>query len=152
MREQSSETVPPERARSTTSVLPLLGLLVGVWAIVPPYINTFGDLNLEDRVEFADHVVPGVLVLAMSVLGYVLLRRPEPSPMLMFVAGAAILLAGFWMIATHAGLISQARQDMVPYGAVAWHFLPGVAVGLLGVAWTVRFWESEPSDGAKSGS
>ena len=152
MREQSSETVRPEKARSTGSVLPLLGLLVGVWAIIPPYISTFGDLNVEERVEFADHVVPGVLVIAVSVLGYLQLRSREPSPMLLFVAGGAILLAGFWMVATHAGLISQARQDMVPYSAVAWHFLPGVAVGLLGVAWTIRFWESEPAEETNSGS
>lgn len=141
MREASSD-------RDTGSRLPLLGLLVGVWAVIPPYVHAFGKLNVESRVEFADHVVPGIVVLAVSALGLVLLRSASPSPMLLFVGGAAIALAGLWMVATHLPLVNQARDGIVPGGAVAWHSLPGLAVSLLGVAWTIRFWDSEEAEAA----
>ena len=135
-------------AQPQTSTLPLIGLVIGVWANLPPYIKIFGDLNVEDRVEIADHVLPGSVVLAVSVLGYFLLRSPTPSQMLLFVCGGLITLAGFWMVVTHVGLISQARQNIVPAGAVAWHGLPGVTVTLLGLVWTIRFWASDDTDDA----
>jgi hypothetical protein len=131
--------------------LPLVGLLIGVWAIVPPYIKAFGELNVESRVEFADHVVPGIVVLAVSALALVLLRSPEPSQLLLFVGGGAIILAGFWMMATHMPLISQARNGQVPWGAVLWHSLPGLGVTLFGVLWTLRYWGSEETDEVSSG-
>lgn len=136
---------PPERSR-----LPFLGLLIGVWAILPPYLVAFGELNVESRKEIADHVVPGIAVLAVSVLGYLVMRSAGPSQFLLFVGGGVIALSGFWMLATHVGLVSQARQNIVPWGAVAWHGLPGAAVTLLGVAWTIRFWDDE-ADKAPSG-
>lgn len=134
---------PPPSAEAGSS-LPLLGLLVGLWAIVPPYVHAFGKLDVESRVEFADHVVPGVAVLAVSVLAYFLLRSPDPSQLLLFIGGATITLAGFWMVATHFPLIRQGRDDLAPWGAVIWHSLPGVVVTLFGVVWTIRFWGSEP--------
>ena len=133
-------------ARPERSWLPLLGLLVGAWAIIPPYVKGFGDLNVESRVEFADHVLPGVAVLAVSVLGFLLLRSPSPSQTLLFVGGGVITLAGFWMSATHAPLVKQYRDDLVVGGAVVWHGLPGLVVTLLGVAWVIRFWGSEDDE------
>ncbi len=133
-----------------TSRLPLLGLLVGVWAIVPPYVNAFGELNVEARVEFADHVLPGLVVLAVCAISLFVLRSPDPSQLVLFVAGGVIALAGFWMVATHAPLISQGRNGLAPWGAVIWHSLPGVVVTLLGLAWVIRFWGSE-ADEADSG-
>ena len=133
----------PERSR-----LPLVGLVVGVWAIIPPYLHAFGKLNVEHRVEIADHVIPGVAILAVSVLGLLLLRSAAPSAILLFMGGGVIALSGFWMVATHVGLVKQARQDIVPGGAVVWHSLPGVAVLLLGVAWTIRFWDTDDTDEA----
>ena len=144
MREESSDP-------GTASRLPLLGLVVGVWAVIPPYVDTFGALNVEARVEFADHVVPGVLVLAVSVLGLVLLRSARPQPTLLLLGGGAIALAGLWMVATHLPLIGQARNEIVPGGAVVWHGLPGLAVSLLGAAWTVRYWESDTAEEPSSG-
>ena len=141
--DRGSDSRPP--------LLPLLGLLVGVWAIIPPYVHAFGKLNVEDRVEFADHVVPGIVVLVVSALGLVLLRSARPSPLLLFVGGGVIALAGLWMVATHLPLISQARDEIVPGGAVVWHGLPGLAVSLLGGAWTVRYWESETAEEPSSG-
>jgi len=121
------------------SRLYLLGLVIGVWAVLPPYVTAFGDLHVESRVEVADHVVPGVIVLAFSGLAYLVLS----SELALFTGGAVITLAGFWMVATHVGLISQVRNDIVPLSALLWHGLPGVAVIVLGLVWAIRFWGSE---------
>lgn len=151
-----SKTREAERSASAAKpsfLLPLLGLLIGVWAIIPPYVNRFGDLNVESRVEFADHVLPGIAVLAISVLAYLVVRSAEPSHFLLFVGGGVIVLAGLWMVATHAPLVSQYRNDMVAGGAVLWHGLPGVGVFLLGVVWVLRFWgDADEVDKGASGS
>jgi len=149
--QERSATSRPATGDEGGRWLPLLGLLVGVWAIVPPYIGAFGELNVEQRVEFVDHVVPGIAVLAISVLALVALRSAEPSQLLLFVGGAAITLAGIWMVATHLPLIRQGRDEQVPWGAVIWHSLPGLVVTLLGIVWTIRYWGSDDEDGAPSG-
>lgn len=53
------------------------------------------------------------------------------------------MLAGFWMVATHVGLLSQAQEGIVTWGSVAWHATPGVAVSMLGVTWMIRFWSPD---------
>jgi hypothetical protein len=145
-RPRTEDTVPPSTAERAGPWLPVAGLLIGLWASIPPYVGAFGELDVASRVEFADHVVPGVVVLAVAAVGYVLLRAPDPSQLLLFVGGATITLAGFWMMATHMPLLSQARNGQVPWGAVLWHSLPGVGVTLLGVVWTIRFWETDETD------
>lgn len=131
--------------------LPLVGLVIGVWAIIPPYVKRFGDLNVESRVEIADHVVPGIVVIAVALLGFLLLRSRTPSQLLLFVGGGCISLAGFWMVATHFPLVKQLRDDRVTGGAVIWHSLPGLVVTLLGVVWVIRFWGSEDDAAGSAG-
>lgn len=123
--------------------VPLCAIVIGLWAMVPPYLVLFGKLEVRSLVEVVDHVLPGGLVVAVGVLGFVQLRAARPEPLLLLAAGGVITLAGFWMLATHVGLISQTRQGIVPGGAVVWHGLPGLAVTLLGVLWTVRFWDTD---------
>lgn len=132
--------------------LPLIGLLIGIWAIIPPYVVAFGALHVESRKEIADHLIPGIVVIATCVLGLLLVRSPTPSSLLLFMAGGVIALCGFWMTATHVPLISDARSKQVPGGAVIWHGLPGLVVLLLGVVWTILFWETDPPDEVASGS
>lgn len=123
------------------SKLPVVGLLIGAWAMVPPYVVLFGSLQVRSSiVEFVDHVLPGAVVIAVSALALIQLRTGQPSETLLLLGGAVIMLAGLWMLSTHVGLISQTRQGIVPAGAVGWHGVPGVAVTLLGVSWTARFW------------
>src|SRR5688500_11863825 len=86
-------------AESAGTWLPLVALVAAVLAILPPYVDAFGKIDVEQRVEFADHVVPGVAVLVIAVVAYLLMRSPEPSQLLLFVGGAAITLAGLWMVA-----------------------------------------------------
>jgi hypothetical protein len=140
------------RADAGSPTLPLVGLVMGAWAIIPPYLGAFGELDVESRVEFADHVVPGIVVLAVAALSFLTLRSREPSQMLLFVGGGLITLAGFWMVATHFPLIQQGQDGVSPWGTIAWHSVPGVVVTLFGLLWTIRFWGSdEADDGAPSG-
>lgn len=134
------------RAQAVPPTLPLVGLLMGVWAIIPPYVGTFGKLDVTSRLEFADHVVPGVAVLVVAALSLLAVRSREPSQTLLFVGGGIIALAGFWMSATHLPLISDGRDGISPWGTIAWHGVPGVAVTLFGLLWTIRFWGSDEDD------
>lgn len=112
------------------------GLLAGGWALLPPY--TGPALNTADSVEFADHVVPGVAVLAISVGGFLLARRGAGASLL-FAAGLAVALAGFWMTATHFPLVLQATRAEAPWGATIYHSLPGLAVLALGLVWAATY-------------
>lgn len=117
------------------------GVLVGAWALLPPY--TGPELNTLDRVEFADHVVPGVAVILISLAAMALARRGTGSTR--FAAGLGVVLAGFWMTATHAPLVIQAVREQAPWGATIYHTLPGLAVLALGIVWASTY-RSEPAN------
>lgn len=90
--------------------------------------------------------------MAVAVLCFIQVRAAKPRSMLLFASGGAIMLAGFWMVSTHVGLVSEFREGRVPGGAVAWHGLPGLAVTILGAAWTIRFWDTDEATDGTSGS
>lgn len=117
------------------------GVLVGAWALLPPY--TGPALNTAARVEFADHVVPGALVVGISIVSLLVARRRD-ADRLLFAAGLGVVLAGFWMVATHLPLVLQATREQAPWGATAYHTTPGLAVLVLGVAWAATY-RSEPA-------
>ena len=121
--------------------LPFLGLAAAAWSLLPPYSGP--ELNTEMRVEIADHVVPGILMLVLSVAALVRSRRAgarSPAGSFMLLAGLGILLAGFWMVATHVPLVAQARRGEVPGGTAAYHTAPGIAVMVLGLVWAALHW------------
>lgn len=125
--------------RGPTAMVPMLagaGLLAGAWALLPPY--TGPALNTAARVEFADHVVPGIAVVGISLLSLALARRADAGRLL-FAAGLAVVLAGFWMVATHLPLVLQATRQQAPWGATVYHSAPGLAVLGLGVVWAVAY-------------
>lgn len=123
------------------------GFLAGAWALLPPY--TGPALNTAARVEFADHVVPGVAVVAISALALVVARRPG-ADRLLFGAGLGVILAGFWMTATHLPLVLQATRAQAPWGATVYHSLPGLAVLVLGVVWAAVYRSDEATDDPRS--
>lgn len=123
-------------------MLPVLGLLAAAWALIPPYSGP--EINTAMRVEVADHVVPAIVLVAVSLWALVVVRaRTEPGSALL-VAGLVVLLAGLWMTATHVPLIRQARQDVVSNAAAAYHSAPGLAVLLLGLVWSAKEWGRTP--------
>lgn len=139
-----TDQAAPQAERST--VLPMLaglGLLVGGWALLPPYSGPF--LATDDTVEIVDHVVPGVVVIALALVAFLLARGGRATAML-FPAGLGIVLAGFWMTATHLPLVLQATRQQAPWGATIYHSLPGLAVLALGIAWTLAFRTTPQAD------
>ncbi len=132
----SRRGAPPGAPATAVPMLAGAGFLVGAWALLPPY--TGPALNTSARVEFADHVVPGVVVVAISTVALVLARRPGAHRFL-FAAGLAVVLAGFWMTATHLPLVLQATRAQAPWGATVYHSLPGLAVLVLGVTWAAIY-------------
>ena len=137
----SRQDAPTDTPPATPRVLAGAGLLVGIWAFLPPY--TGPALNTAARVEFADHVVPAIVVVAISALALVVGRR-RGTDWLLFAAGLGVVLAGFWMTATHLPLVVQAMRGEAPWGATVYHSLPGLAVLGLGVAWALTY-RSEPT-------
>lgn len=127
-----------------TAAVPTLagaGILAGAWALLPRYSGP--ALNTAPGVEFADHVVPGVLVIGISMVSLLVARRRD-ADRLLFAAGLGVVLAGFWMVATHLPLVLQATRQQAPWAATAYHSTPSMAVLVLGVVWTVIY-RSEPT-------
>lgn len=124
-------------AQTVRRLLPFAGLFLGVWSMLPPF--TGPPLNTETRVEVADHVMPGIVMLVASVAALVLTRR-RSRPALMLGTGLLVLLAGLWMTATHVPLVAQAARDDAPTGATIYHSVPGLVVLALGLCWAAAWW------------
>lgn len=138
-----------EANRGPRPWLPVAGLVVAAWAMIPPYAGP--ALAVRPDVEVVDHVIPGMAVLATSasVFASTRLTRRSPRPTAMLAVGFVVLLAGFWMTATHVPLVQQLARDEVGMAAVAHHGLPGLAVLLVGLLWVATYWvESAPRGGA----
>lgn len=108
-----------------------------LWAAVVPYAgDALGlDLNTNDRVEIADHVIPGLLAVAAGA--FLLLGRPgQGGPAL--AAGTVGLLAGIWMLLTHVELVLEAGDPGRPVGAVLFHALSPVPLVALAGAVCLR--------------
>lgn len=121
----------------------LVGLVVAAWAVLPRYAGP--ALDTSDRVEVADHVVPGVVVAVASVA--VLAGRWRRGTGPVFGAGLVVVLAGSWMTATHGPLLAQAARDEVGWGAAAFHTAPGLAVLGAGLAWVAWHWRDGDGGG-----
>jgi hypothetical protein len=114
------------------------GVLVALWGMLPPFSGP--PLAVARRVEIADHVVPGLVVLAFSCAALVA-SRAGASPTWLLIAGLVVTLAGVWMTATHVPLVMQARGGDAPWGATIYHTAPSVAVLALGSLWSVAYWK-----------
>lgn len=132
-----ASTGGPRRNESLRRALPVIGLVAAGVAVLPPY--TASDIGTSTRVEVADHVVPAVLMVVLSL--FALARRSHPAPgLLPLVAGLGVLLAGLWMTATHLPLVAQARRDEVDAGIAAYHTIPGLLVVVFGAVWVTVHW------------
>jgi hypothetical protein len=118
--------------------LPVAALVVAAWAVLPPYVGP--GIHTPASREVADHVVPAVVLLAVSAAALFLVpQMPRPGPFL-FLAGLVTTLAGIWMVSTHVPLVTQARRHEVSWLAAAHHSLPGLAVLVLGLVWSATWW------------
>lgn len=129
--------------------LPYVGLGVGLWAAVAPYALLGPDLNAAAKNEFVDHVVPGALVIVLSVAMLLRSKRPANGGSFPLLAGFGVLLGGLWMSATHLPLVKDAQNDIVATDVTAWHTIPGIVVMILGGAWAATFWAEAGEPAAK---
>jgi uncharacterized membrane protein YqjE len=97
-------------------------------------------INTDDTVEVVDHVVPGLLVVAVSAAVLFLRGRPKGIGQTAFFAGLAVVLAGFWMVVTHLPLVAQALQDEAPWPATIWHTATAFLTFGVGLWWAAVHW------------
>ena len=114
-----------------------MGLAVGLWALLPKYVPP--PLNTSAPAEFADHVSPGILVVGASAACRLRRNRGELS-LLPVIAGMVVVLAGFWMVATHIPLVVQAFGGDAPWAGTIYHTAPAMAVFGLGLLWCTTHW------------
>lgn len=107
---------------------------LSAWAIAVPWLAAAIGLELEvaTRLEIADHVVPGLIMLATAA---VLAARGGPSGggVVWIGASGIAFLTGLWITATHVPLIPQAVEGLAPWGAALLHLSAGppiLAAGL----------------------
>lgn len=129
----------------TTAAAGALALLGG-WSIAVPYVDGALGLRVDvvQKVEVVDHVVPGAIVVA--ALAAMALRRPARGSVWV-LAPCVAFLAGFWMTSTHVPLVLQAADGEAPWGGALFHTSPGPAVAVLSL-WllTVGIRASENAD------
>ena len=112
---------------------------IGAWTAIVPYLGKALGLvvNVPWRVEFVDHVVPGVIIVAAGMYLHRLAGRgtlaDERSAL--FAAGLSFL-AGFWVLATHAPLLQDASSGRVTWEAAIWHSIGALPIVVI-AAWFV---------------
>ncbi|HET7487278.1 MAG TPA: hypothetical protein VFJ85_05070 [Acidimicrobiales bacterium] len=140
----TAKGAPERTGGGLKAALPVIALIVGVWALLAPYVGLGPDLNAAGKNEVADHVVPGLLMIGMAVAMLVRSRKPAGGGESLFplVAGGVIALAGLWMTATHLPLVRDARNGLTTNKIMVWHTLPGLVVLVVGILWVVTYWSS----------
>ena len=106
---------------------------LAAWATAVPWLaRALGlELDVPTRLEIADHVVPGVIVLGGCALLLRSAADPAPGGLLRLGVLAVACLAGFWITATHAVLLPEAIDGSSPWGAALLHLSAGPPVTLL---------------------
>lgn len=118
--------------------LPQAGVVVGAVATLPPFLGP--ALDTAQRVEVADHLVPGLVVVGVSLAALATKRADRLSGTSLLLAGLCIFLAGLWMAATHVPLIAQAGRGEAPWGATVYHSASAAIVLAFGLLWARLSW------------
>lgn len=115
-------------------------LVVGLFGLLAPYTGEPLGFLIVVRpiVEVVDHVVPGVVLVAVAAIILVTNRIP-------LIAALIAVLAGLWMTTTHLPLLVQASQGQVGWAAAWWHTAPGVVLLILSAVAVAVAWREAPS-------
>lgn len=107
----------------------------GALLIVVPYLGPALGFSPETttRLELADHVVPGLLVIVAAMVCLVSLSSLRSFGRLPSVAGAAAALAGLYTTSAHAPLVWEAIQGRQAWGTAWFHSIPGPLVLFLAI-------------------
>lgn len=113
-------------------------LLFAGWGTVAPYAGLPLGLVVEAPpvVEVVDHVVPGLVLLAVGTFALAAGRLP-------IEAALVAVLAGLWMTATHVPLLLQVGSGAVDLASALWHSLPGILVLTIASAAAVLAWSDQ---------
>lgn len=112
---------------------------IGAWTVLVPYLGEALGLGVSVKaaVEFADHVVPGAIVLAAGLYLHRAARRGALSGERFALPAAGLcFLAGFWVLLTHLPLIGDAADARVDWEAAIWHSVAAVPIVAV-AAWCV---------------
>ena len=125
-----------DRRRTGLAAVALLAL--GAWTVATPYLGHAWELNLDvaTKVEVVDHVVPGIVVVAATLVWLLLLgssRAGEESAVPLAAIGLCFL-AGLWVTSTHVPTIVKAGHPLVPWDAALFHSATGPVLLLLSLA------------------
>ncbi len=107
---------------------------LGAWAVAVPYLGPELGLRLDvaSKVEFVDHVVPGIVaILSGALLTALSARGGDTSGWLSLAAAGASFLAGVWMVSTHVPLIADATRGAADWGPTLLHNSPGLPIVLV---------------------
>lgn len=126
--------------REAPAWLAVAGLVVAAWAALPRVVTP--DLDTEDLVELLDHVVPGLVVLAVCLGAVLVQRRPGRRGSYLFFGGLVLVLAGLWMVATHLPLVAEATRDEAPWAGTIYHSASALAVFGFSLIWMTANWNA----------
>ncbi len=129
-----------------------LGVL-GVWTVLVPYVGRAVGLRLDvaSKLEVVDHIVPGVLVVAIAGLLTAGARRGRPGGATTLLGGGVCFLAGFWVLATHVPLLVDAAHADEGWPTALWHASTGLPIVVISL-WIVLRQSPDPGGGAPEGS
>ena len=114
---------------------------IGAWAAIVPYLGkALGlEVNVPGRLEFADHVVPGAIIVAAGLYLHRLAgRRALAGERNALLAAGVSFLAGFWVLATHVPLLQDASEALVGWDAAIWHSIAALPIVVLGGWFVLR--------------
>ncbi len=94
------------------------------------------ELDVATRLEIADHVVPGAIMLAGVAL--LVARGGSPGNLVALGAGGVAFLTGLWISATHTPLILDAVEGAAPWDVSLVHLSAGPPILALGVWMLLR--------------
>lgn len=129
--------------------------VVGALSILPPYVGPVVGLELDVRakVEFVDHVVPGLVVAVCGMLAALLTRRGEVAEGALVLVGltGACFLAGLWQTVTHVPLVLEGGTPATPWDSVVLHSTAGPVILALALWLVLRAPAEDSADLRTSG-
>ena len=118
----------PARVRGETLAVAATAAL-GAWSIATPYLgNALGlRIDVPSSVEVVDHVVPGVVVLAVSAVWILALARGRSTAGSFpgMVGAGLFFLGALWITLTHVPTLIEAAAGDLSWGPALFHSAAG---------------------------
>ena len=115
-------------------------MAVAVWGALPHFVTP--PLDTENLVEIVDHVIPGLVVFAVSLGAILAQRQPGRGGNFLFFGGLTLVLAGLWMVATHLPLLAQATRGEAPWAGTLYHSASALSVFAFSLIWMAANWNA----------